>query len=338
MKNIVVCCDGTSNDISGAPTNVLRFYRSLVRSDEQLIYYDSGVGTLPDPSVLTDAGRVLASKVDMAVGKSVKDQACRAYRFLTRHWDEGDKIFLIGFSRGAYAVRALAGMLHAFGLVRRDLEHLDELGWVVYSAADFLACSNFWYAFSQPQKMKIHFVGVWDTVSSFGRMTSFKTLPYTADNPSIDHVRHAVAEDEKRTCFQPNIFRPKKDEQHTSFDQRRFAGSHGDVGGGYPEKEAGLSKVTLEWMYQEAAQLGCQLQQAQMDFYLGRTDSKTFQSKPDPDAKVHHSIQGFWHLLEFIPRRQWNHHADPERMSWYCPNLYRRRNFSKEEEYFRSWP
>ena len=58
MKNIVICCDGTSNDISGAPTNVLRLYRSLQRFDSQLTYYDSGVGTLPDPSMMTDPGTV----------------------------------------------------------------------------------------------------------------------------------------------------------------------------------------------------------------------------------------------------------------------------------------
>ena len=86
MKNIVICCDGTSNDISGAPTNVLRFYRSLTRHETQLAYYDSGVGTLPDPSSLTDPGKAIGKKIDMAVGISVKRQACVAYEFLTRHW------------------------------------------------------------------------------------------------------------------------------------------------------------------------------------------------------------------------------------------------------------
>lgn len=334
MKNIIICCDGTSNDITGTPTNVLRLYRSLRRSDSQLTYYDSGVGTLPDPSMLTDPGKALGKKLDMAVGYSVKSQVCKAYRFLTRRWEADDRIFLIGFSRGAYAVRALAGMLHVLGLVRRELEHLDELGWSVYSAADFKACSNFKYAFSQMLPVKIFFAGVWDTVSSFGRMTNFKTLPYTANNPSIEHVRHAVAIDEKRVCFKANLFRPENVEQHSSFKQLWFPGSHGDVGGGYPEKESGLAKVTLDWMYQEAAALGCELDDQQMEFFLGESDSKTFQAKPDPRAAVHDSIQGFWHLLEFLPRRQWNHDATPERMTWYLPNLYRRRKIPGDAEFY----
>ncbi len=238
MKNIVICCDGTSNDISGAPTNVLRCYRSLVRDDSQLTYYDSGVGTLPDPSMLTDPGKAIGMKLDMAVGYSVKDQACKAYRFLTRRWEANDKIYLIGFSRGSYAVRALAGMVHAVGLVRQELEHLDELAWSVYSSADFLACSNFKFAFSQNDRINIYFVGVWDTVSSFGRLTNYKTLPYTANNPSIEHIRHAVAIHEKRVAFKANLFRPKDISQHKSFDQIWFKGAHCDVGGGYSEEES----------------------------------------------------------------------------------------------------
>lgn len=321
MKNIVICCDGTSNDISGAPTNVLRFYRSLERNDSQITYYDSGVGTLPDPSMLTDPGKAIGKKLDMAVGYSVKRQVCEAYRFLTKHWEAGDKIYLNGFSRGAYAVRALAGMLHVLGLPRQELEHLDELGWSAYSSADFTACKNFNYAFSQRVPVSINAVCVWDTVSSFGLMTNFKTLPHTRDNESIQHVRHAVAKHENRTCFKANLFGGKNNDQK----QKWFDGAHCDVGGGYPEEESGLAKVALKWMFEEADQLGCKFIQDQVDFYLGRSDSKYFQCKPDPNGQIHNSIQGFWHLVEFLPRKQWNHDVDPERMTWYLPNLYRSR-------------
>ena len=98
MNNIVICCDGTSNDIAGAPTNVLRFYRSLERNDKQLAYYDSGVGTLDDPSMLTNPGKAIGRKLDMAVGYSVKRQVCEAYRFLNENWSQGDKIYLVGLS------------------------------------------------------------------------------------------------------------------------------------------------------------------------------------------------------------------------------------------------
>ena len=83
MKNIVICCDGTANDISGAPTNVLRLYRCLERDDEQLAYYDSGVGTLDASSMLTDTARMIGRTIDKAVGYSVKRQVLSAYRFLS---------------------------------------------------------------------------------------------------------------------------------------------------------------------------------------------------------------------------------------------------------------
>ncbi|MEW4453683.1 DUF2235 domain-containing protein [Bremerella sp. JC817] len=331
MKNIVVCCDGTSNGLVNDPTNVLRFYRSLERNEEQLAYYDSGVGTLPNPGMLTQKGQRASRIIDMAIGSSVENQACKAYRFLVRHWEPGDQIYLIGFSRGAYAVRALAGMLHSLGMARRELEHLDTLGWTVYCEGEFRAAANFRFAFSQEGRPRVHFMGVWDTVSAFGSITNYRTLPYTANNESIDHIRHAVALDERRTCFQANLFRPDKTDQHQSFEEIWFPGSHGDVGGGYPEEEAGIAKATLEWMYQEAKAAGCQLKQDTVDFFLGRSDQKHPQTKPNIDGTVHNSIRGFvWNLLEFIPRRQWNHDLKPERMSWYFPNLYRRRKVPKD--------
>ena len=306
---------------------MLRFFRSLERSEGQLAYYDSGVGTLDDPSMLTKPGKAIGRKLDMAVGYSVKRQVCEAYRFLIKNWSLGDKIFLVGFSRGAYAVRALAGMTHLLGMLRKDSSHLCEMGWSIYSSADFKACSNFNYSFSQRTDVPIHFVGVWDTVSSFGLMINFKTLPHTRFNPSIEHVRHAVAKHEKRTCFKANLFRGDSND----LKQIWFDGAHCDVGGGYPEKESGLAKVALEWMFNEADQFGCKFIQDQVEFFLGRSDSEYFQCKPDSNGQIHNSIQGFWHVAEFLPRRQWNHEVDPARMTWYWPNLYRSRKIPLHE-------
>ena len=333
MKNIVICCDGTGNDLSGAPSNVLRFFRSLKRDESQLTYYDSGVGTLADPSMITDPGKAVAKQLDMATGHSVKRQVCTAYRFLTRNLSAGDKIYLNGFSRGAYAVRALAGMIHLLGLPQADAEHLDELAWAVYSSADFKACANFKHAFSRETAVDVHFVGAWDTVSSFGWITNFKTLPHTANNPSIRHVRHAVAIHEKRACFKSNLFFPNESTGHESFSEQWFDGAHSDVGGGYPEEESGLAKVALEWMFAEAAECGCQFKPDRIEYYLGRSASRTFQCQPDPNGKPHQSIRGFWHLLEFLPRRQWNHDADPGRMTWYFPNLYRPRKIPADAQF-----
>ena len=146
-------------------------------------------------------------------------------------------------------------------------------------------------------------------------MTNFKTLPHTRFNPSIEHVRHAVAKHEKRTCFKANLFR----DDSNDLKQVWFDGAHCDVGGGYPEKESGLAKVALEWMFKEADQLGCKFIQDQVEFFLGRSDSEYFQCKPDPNGQIHNSLQGFWHIAEFLPRRQWNHDIESERMTWYWP-------------------
>lgn len=326
MKNIVICCDGTANDVRGAHTNVLRFYRSLVRDDSQIAYYDSGVGTLADPSLMISPAKSLGRSLDMAVGSSVMRQVCTAYRFLVRHWHEGDKVFLIGFSRGAYAVRALAGMLYRVGLVRQELEHLTELGWSAYSGADFKACGSFRYAFSQKAEVPIHFVGVWDTVSSFGAMTSFKTLPQTRNNRLITHIRHAVAMHERRVCFKPNLF----GENNQDVLEVWFKGTHGDIGGGWPEEKSGLAKITLQWMYEEAQRFDCQLKSRQIQFFLGESEKQHSQVGPNPNQETNNSMTGLWHLLEFLPRREWDHTSKPEGMSWHVPNLYRPREIPED--------
>lgn len=332
-KNIVICCDGTSNDVASDATNVLRLFRSLIRDERQIAWYDSGVGTLADPTKLTAFGRKLSQKLDMGIGHSVRENVCAAYRFLTRTYQPGDQIFLFGFSRGAYTVRALAGMIHFLGLVRPELEGLDRLGWSIFAddnkslptSKRFEAGNRFKKAFALEHPVRVHFTGVWDTVSAFGWIWDLRSVPYTANNPSIDHVRHAVSIDEHRALFQPNLIRPKDPAQHISFKEFWFAGAHADVGGGYPEADNGLAKIALEWMFGEAEANDCLIDAAQKEVFLGRSPKRTDLSKPDPLATAHNSTQGFWNALEFIPRKQWNHNATPERMQWFWPNFYRRR-------------
>lgn len=335
-KNIVICCDGTSNDVTNDSTNVLRLYRSLERNDDQLTYYDAGVGTVSDPTRLTWWGKQLSRKLDMGIGHSVRENVCKAYRFLCEHYDPGDQIYLFGFSRGAYTVRALAGMIHFLGVARRELAGLDRLAWAIYADDDqslpvskrFASGSRFRHAFGIATPVRIHFVGVWDTVSAYGFIWNLRTVPYTANNPTIDHIRHAVAIDEHRACFQANLFRPNLVKQHKSYKQRWFAGAHADVGGGYEESENGLAKITLEWMYAEAEAFGCQFVAGQKEYFLGRKGNGV--SLGDVMAKAHNSTTGLWHLLEFLPRKQWDHDSEPEEMRWFAPNLYCRRKIPSD--------
>jgi uncharacterized protein (DUF2235 family) len=327
-KNIVICCDGTCKDATGDVTNVLRVFSSLQRDAEQLCYYDGGVGTLVDPTTISYFRKFVRRKIDMAIGYSLRANFCKAYRFLARHYEPGDRIYLFGFSRGAYVVRALAGAIHRQGLVRAELESMTEYAWAAYSndmddldeRAMFRADARFAKYFSVDYDIRIHFLGVFDTVSSFGWIWNYRALPNTAHNPAVTHVRHAVAIDERRTCFEANLFRPKKPDQHESFSEVWFPGVHADVGGGYPDEEAGLAKISLQWMLHEAETKGLHLEKAIASDLLG---AGTRRSKPDHLAKLHNSLEGFWRTIEWFPRRSWT--VLPGAMRWRRPNRGRER-------------
>jgi uncharacterized protein (DUF2235 family) len=293
----------------------------LERDERQVAYYDAGVGTLVDPAAISVVRKFLSRRLDAAIGLRVRENAIAAYRFLARWYTPGDKIYLFGFSRGAYTVRAVAGMIHFLGLLRPELENLAILAWALYAndghvyavSRRFAGGNRFNRCFGVVPKPSIHLVGVWDTVSSFGWFWDFQTLPYTAGNPSIVHIRHALAIDERRVCFPANLFFPQN-EQCANCKQVWFAGVHADVGGGYPEKEASLAKVPLAWMIREAEELGLLLNDVQRAYLM---DSKK-KPPPDPCGPIHESLAGCWKALEYFPRRSWDESV--KRMRWQGPH------------------
>lgn len=301
----------------------------LPRDERQIAYYDGGVGTLIDPTSITRWRKLLRRKLDAGIGHSLRDNFCQAYRFIASTYNSGDRIYLFGFSRGAYTARAIAGAIYRFGILRPELADLAEYAWTSYSDElrdlsenqKFEAAARFKKHFSVEAKTQIHFVGVFDTVSSLGWLWDYRTLPNTAHNPAIDHVRHALAIDERRTCFPANRFFPKDSAQHESLKEVWFAGVHSDVGGGYPDEEAGLAKIALQWMLREAEGLGLIVDAELRDEILGATGKY---SKPDPSGSIHKSLTGPWHLFETLPRRAW--HGPSDGMAWYAPNLWRSRN------------
>jgi uncharacterized protein (DUF2235 family) len=116
MKNIVICCDGTGNEISENISNVLKLYRCLRKTDRttphQAVFYDPGVGTLSQPDTWHRIKANFNMVLGLMTGYGLDDNVIAAYAFLVQHYEEGDRVFLFGFSRGAYTARALAGMLH----------------------------------------------------------------------------------------------------------------------------------------------------------------------------------------------------------------------------------
>src|SRR5262249_39184470 len=148
--------------------------------------------------------------------------------------------------------------------------------------------------FGVTPKPQVHLVGAWDTVSSFGWFWDFRTLPYTASNPSVAHVRHALAIDERRAGFPANLFFPGED-QPPNCKQVWFAGVRSDVGGGYPEEEASLAKVSLAWMLREAQGLGLLVNDAERAYLM---DTKG--GPADPCGPIHQSLAGFWKVMEYL--------------------------------------
>ncbi|GMV27479.1 MAG: hypothetical protein AMXMBFR58_35100 [Phycisphaerae bacterium] len=363
-RNIVLCFDGTDNSVDGDCTNVLRLFRALERSDRQLTYYAPGVGTLADPSAKTWTGRKIARLVDSAIGHTLRENFCEAYRFLARTYRPTDEIFLFGFSRGAYTARVLAAALHLFGLLRPEHENITPHLWSAM-LNDSGATGNglidtlgrFRRIFSTGDSaVPVHFLGVWDTVSSLGWLWDFRLIPFTANNPSVRIVRHAVAIDERRAFFRTNLFSfGGKDStgRNTVADappdqdlkQVWFAGVHSDVGGGYSDETGGLSKIALEWMIREATQVQdypaaggmparsvlLHVDPAQAYYWLGGTGEL---SRPDPLAAAHRSLVFKWWLGELMFRRAWN--SRKRRKAWRRPNFAKRRSIAPGSTIHRS--
>src|SRR5439155_11673088 len=135
-KNLVVCCDGTGNEISENISNVLKLYRCLRKTGKtepnQVVFYDPGVGTLARPDPWRKLWQDTITILGLATGYGLDDNVLAGYEFLVNNYQEGDDIYLFGFSRGAYTVRVLAGLIHKIGLVSPQQVNLAGAGLTAY--------------------------------------------------------------------------------------------------------------------------------------------------------------------------------------------------------------
>jgi uncharacterized protein (DUF2235 family) len=341
-KNVVVCCDGTANEFTTDRTNVAKLFFTLVKDpSRQVGYYHPGVGTMAPPGVLTKTGAFLAQVAGMAWGYGLNNDIREAYVFIANNFEEGDRLFLFGFSRGAYTVRAVASLLHMYGLIGKGNEPLVpyavRMMWAIHGVqkrrkknapADprveeyFGLAEQFKATFSRP--CKPHFVGVWDTVSSVGWLANPLSLPYTANNPDIQIGRHAIAIDEHRAFFRTNLWHlATNPTQAGPKDMRQvwFPGVHCDVGGGYPEPESGLSKIALEWVIGEARDADLLFNDEKVETILGRRGQGFV--KPDPNGCMHESLTRWWRPMEYVPKPHWN---DATQSTEWRANRYRQRS------------
>lgn len=144
------------------------------------------------------------------------------------------------------------------------------------------------------RKCMPYFVGVWDTVSSVGWISNPLTIPFTT-KPYISFGRHAVSIDERRAFFRENLWRALG----SNIIQVWFPGVHGDIGGGYREKESGLSKVALSWMLREAKAVGLMVDPERERRVLGAGGEYV---PPCAKAKLHHSLSFRWWIAELVPK------------------------------------
>ena len=277
-KNIIVCCDGTGNEYGVNKTNVVRTCEIAVASDSQLVYYDPGVGT--GGWEYDESAGGMKAKGDGATGRGLQKNVNDGYRFLMRTYTPGDRVFLLGFSRGAFTARSLGGMLHRCGLLRPGMDNLVEQASEIYNRKDDGLDAGFKATFSRP--CPVHFIGVWDTVESLA-LNAGKKFHDARLNPEIANAYHAVALDEMRKDFPPCLWDEKNISDGQKVEQVWFAGVHSDVGGWYDER--GLSDIALRWMLEKAQK--CEMELKPEEFA---------KVKGDPLGKQHDSHQGFWNF------------------------------------------
>lgn len=335
-KNIVICCDGTGNQVSGDLTNVLKFYRCLSKDDSQRVFYDPGIGTIGNANPWRRRWNQVKGAFGLATGAGLDDNILDAYRFMIAQFEPGDRLYFFGFSRGAYTVRALAGLVHSIGVLRPDQMNLAPYALTTYKRAGEEGRFDIAWDFARitgSARATIHFMGVWDTVASMivprrdrFYLPSLGTLPFTRTNPSVRAFRHAMAIDERRRMFRLNHWngdtrfvvdpfsKPAVTEPQDC-KQVWFAGVHADVGGGYAENESGLSKFPLIWMAQEALAHGVQLDCGMLDhlaFGKPLEGGRRQYVAPNAAGMLHRSLKGWWWLIEFLPKsvkwREWPTH------------------------------
>ena len=309
-RNLVICCDGTNNEFGPENTNVVRLVQVLERDPlRQHVYYDPGVGTLPEPGAWTKVQKIASQGLGLFFGAGLTWKVGEAYSFLMDYWEPGDNVFLFGFSRGAYSVRVLAGLLHLMGLMPHGNHNLVPYVLRLYGAgrkkeSRYWKLSNeFRWTFArriqesdQDRHFRVHFVGVWDTVSSVGWAWEPTTFPYTASNPSIDTIRHAISIDERRWFFRQNLMTQMGQQD---IQELWFPGVHSDVGGGYPEKEGGLWRNSFQWLLEEAQKAGLLVNTERLKKVL-----KTPPQKPWLEPQ-HKSLEWWCWPGEIFPKMTW---------------------------------
>jgi uncharacterized protein (DUF2235 family) len=277
-KNIVICCDGTGNKPGEHNSNVVKIFEMIEKDfNTQMAFYDPGIAT---------AGpKFYASLTGYGLSQNIKE----AYLYLMSNYREDDKVYLFGFSRGAYTVRCLAGILKKIGLLPKGNFNLVDYAIEQYfELTDETLIKNFKSTFAR--ECNIHLIGVWDTVAAFIPFPPSHKFKNNTLNTSIPFGYQALAIDEKRKNFKPELWDKNPSILNQTIEQVWFAGVHSDIGGSYPESE--LSDISLRWMMEKAVAQGLLVE---ADYYK--------KLNPKSDGKIHESYDNIWLLREPMTRK-----------------------------------
>lgn len=304
-RNLVLFCDGTNNMFGTNNTNVVRMIQVLSHDDpNQLVYYDPGVGTLPEPGLITSIGKKVSEWLDLAFATSLARNVQEAYIYLMNTWRSGDKVFIFGFSRGAYTARVLGAMLHHIGLLPAGMDNLVPYAIRLLRAArnDELKIGDaFRRTFARQtdgkeRRFPVHYLGVWDSVSSVGWVFDPVKYRFTATNPSIGIVRHAISIDERRAFYRQNRMNACEGQD---FEQVWFPGVHCDVGGGYADSN--LARCAFDWMLAAARKAGLRVDDDAIREFAPPIENAW--NEPQHDELRNNKA---WWIAEFFPKLQWS--------------------------------
>lgn len=345
-RNLVVCTDGTWNQPDQrdhglvVPSNVVKIARAVagqtIDGVEQRVYYDTGVGTGGPWD------RIKGGTFGIGLSKNIK----QAYVALGNAFNPGDKVFLFGFSRGAYTARSLAGLIGLCGVPngqKGDITYITEEAFRIYRLKS-RSRKRSDQAKAHIEKYShidaggrflsdIHFIGVWDTVGALGiplgLFRAYNRYRFrfhdTALGSHIQRAYHAVAIDERRGPFKPTLWLNDQPSSDQMVEQLWFPGVHSNIGGGYIDH--GLSDRAFLWVCLKAREAG-----------LGfKADYMNLRVTPDYHGELRNSRKGIYRFLPVSMRiigagnvaGEAIHYSAEERFNHATESTYRRRHARK---------
>ena len=335
-RAIVILCDGTrdranlTEDGAASATNIWKLSEALVCDEAQTTWYQAGVGS-DTSSTAAEARRTrtflaavganpgaqaaafldrVVQVVESTFGTGISESITNGYAEIVRQYRPGDRIYLVGFSRGAYAARCIAGVIARCGLLRAEnLRYAPQMVELYRTRRDPGASVAV-----RPDLLHadpaVEFVGVFDTVASLGvplwgwwfrALPIWKNAALETDPASVcRHVYHALAMDERHSQYVPTLYDDPRRPGHgrrsvadklETLEQVWFRGDHGDIGGGYAQHE--LSDISLGWMMEAMTRHG-------LRFHEGARRAL----QPDPLGRLHDDVTRVpgWVLLGTWPR------------------------------------